>query len=537
MNMAETTKATARQARASSKGVVFNANHNTNEKVRAEQPHIDVERMKENLYFECSRKGGLIAYNGGNGGFNSTITEKQRYIEIYGKGLEARNERYKQEGHSDRCRTMQSFLKDPKTAPLESIYQIGNVHSDIPREKLSEALRQAFNEFYGAIRKQYKDNLIPLDIALHMDEATPHIHFRYTLAAQDKYGFVVPNQNAALEQMGIDRPDPSKPKSRYNNPLISFSDQTRELFYQCCEHQGLTIDREVQSTSRRQEEIHQFKFQKMREDIARLEQQLTEKEQRTQQAEEQLAAAISQTQETTQKLGQTEAALVQAKNHFQALNDDLAVIEQTRQQLKEEVTKLTYKNNAAKIEQHNLSVSLEKLQAAIQAAQKRSQEAQAAAQGIVEKLAALEQHARGEYDAYDNKTIKKYEEIPKKEEKRNIFGKVTQEASPRMYLVNADQLDKAEAALGHVWVNQYNNRRIQEIEKKLDESEIIQELEQQIQDKQIEINRLTGLSNQQQRTIEQQKQTIQAQEELIKDNGLVEELQKQQHTQHRGIHH
>lgn len=103
--------------------------------------------------------------------------------------------------------------------------------------------------------------------------------------------------------------------------------------------------------------------------------------------------------------------------------------------------------------------------------------------------------------------------------------------------MNADQLDKAEAALGHVWVNQYNNRRIQEIEKKLDESEIIQELEQQIQDKQIEINRLTGLSNQQQRTIEQQKQTIQAQEELIKDNGLVEELQKQQHTQHRGIHH
>ena len=119
----------------------------------------------------------------------------------------------------------------------------------------------------------------------------------------------------------------------------------------------------------------------MREDIARLEQQLTEKEQRTQQAEEQLAAAISQTQETTQKLGQTEAALVQAQDHFQALNDDLAVIEQTRQQLKEEVTKLTYKNNAAKIEQHNLSVSLEKLQAAIQAAQKRSQEAQAAAQG------------------------------------------------------------------------------------------------------------------------------------------------------------
>ena len=112
--------------------------------------------------------------------------------------------------------------------------------------------------------------------------------------------------------MGFDRQDTSRAKDRYNNALVSFSDSTRELFYQCCEKQGLVIDREVESPSRRQEEIHQFKFQKMQEDIVRLQKEVSVHEERARQA--------------TQTLSQTQSQL-------SALKDDLANVEKSRKEL------------------------------------------------------------------------------------------------------------------------------------------------------------------------------------------------------------
>jgi hypothetical protein len=64
----------------------------------------------------------------------------------------------------------------------------------------------------------------------------------------------MPNQNQALEAMGF-QPDPSKPRGRYNNPLVYFTDELRETFYLACERRGVQIDREVTSGSRRQLEL------------------------------------------------------------------------------------------------------------------------------------------------------------------------------------------------------------------------------------------------------------------------------------------
>lgn len=127
----------------------------------------------------------------------------------------------------------------------------------------------------------------------------------------------MPNQTQALNEMGFDRQDTSRAKDRYNNALVSFSDSTRELFYQCCEKQGLVIDREVESPSRRQEEIHQFKFQKMQEDIVRLQKEVSVHEERARQA--------------TQTLSQTQSQL-------SALKDDLANVEKSRKELENEVS-------------------------------------------------------------------------------------------------------------------------------------------------------------------------------------------------------
>lgn len=522
--MAEKIKATARQGRAAKGGRVYNANHNTDEQLRASQPHIDESRMSENLYIEINSQRNMVKHQGGQGGYNATRAEKIRYQDLFSEGLAARNERYISEGHKDRTKTISELITNPKTAPIEGIYQIGNMHTDISADRRKEMLLAAFNDFYCQLKK-YKANLYVLDISLHMDEATPHIHFRYTLAARDKFGNLMPNQNTALEEMGFERPDPNKPQSRYNNPLISFSDQTRELFYKCCEKQGLIIDREVDNPSRRQEEIHLFKFKKMQEDISRLEKELKENEKRTEQV-------LKQYQNTYEDLAQ-------AQTQLSALNNALENIEQSRKELEKEVSKLTYKKNDAQIDVHNLQINLGRLQAAIEAAQQRYQEAQAQTQAIVEKLAALEQHARAEYDAYDGRTIKKYDTIEAKPEKKNLFGKVTQEASPRMYLVDADQLDRAEQALGHVWINEYNNQSIKDLEKKLTESEAVQELRQELQNKEMEINRLSGLNAQQAREIKKKDTEIGNRDMYLIAIGKkqeYEETQTQSQSQHRKMH-
>ena len=109
-----------------------------------------------------------------------------------------------------------------------------------------------------------------------------------------------------------------------------------------------------------------------------------------------------------------------------------------------------------------------------------------------------------------------------------------------MYLVDADQLDEAERALGHVWMNKYNNTSIKDIEKKLSESEVVNELQQQIQEKTAEINRLTGENYQKDREIQKKDVQIGIYDSFLQSIGKkqeFDELEQQQKQQiHRGRH-
>ena len=109
-----------------------------------------------------------------------------------------------------------------------------------------------------------------------------------------------------------------------------------------------------------------------------------------------------------------------------------------------------------------------------------------------------------------------------------------------MYLVDADQLDEAERALGHVWMNKYNNTSIKDIEKKLSESEVVTELQQQIQEKDAEINRLIGQNQQKDSEIKKKDVQIGIYDSFLQSIGKkqdFDELEKQQKRQiHRGRH-
>lgn len=273
--MSTTTKATVRNGRSGSKGV-FNANHNTLAETRAKESHIDHERTSGNIYVQFQNDGSAVRVQGG---YNAKEFELGRYEYIYGEGLKAQNERHELSRHKERCKTMEQVYQNKKTAPMETILQVGNSKSDMDPRQQAQHLWAASCGLVNELRQKYGKNLHMLDMSMHLDEQVPHIHLRYTFAAHDPAALIigtdrlVPNQTKALKEMGFEAPEKDKARSRYNNPLIAFTDATRERFYALCEERGIHIDREVKSPSQR----HQSRLESRCEALKGLYEAMTQK--------------------------------------------------------------------------------------------------------------------------------------------------------------------------------------------------------------------------------------------------------------------
>lgn len=303
-------KASVHNGRANSRGVAYNANHNTLEQSRLNQPHIDPQRIGLNRYIQYLESGASQTYRGGEGGYDSRKHERERYEQLYGKGLNARNERYRASGHKERAKTLSQVYRDPKTAPMETIFQLGKKGSETDELTRTRVLADAWGDVLLHLHQHYKDNLVILDASLHRDETNDHIHFRYTLGATDKFGHFVPNQSAALEAMGFDGRNPATgKKDRYHNPLIAFSDEVREVFYQACERRGIQLDREVTSGSRRQLDLLAQKCSGLQKEVASAEAKLQSTKEQAETVEEAVKAAMQKLDdiETEQMFTELEA--------------------------------------------------------------------------------------------------------------------------------------------------------------------------------------------------------------------------------------
>lgn len=174
-------------------------------------------------------------------------SEQNGYVYFFGKGLEARNERYRKQRHAEKCRTIEDMRSDPKQCPEESIKQIGKHGQDIDVRVLTSII----NEYLAWETKTFP-NVKTLNLYIHLDEpnAQPHLHQRKIYLGHDKDGNLIPSQNKALTEMGIERPDPSKPQGRYNNAKITFDKMCREKFAELCKGKGLDIELEPQDPSK-----------------------------------------------------------------------------------------------------------------------------------------------------------------------------------------------------------------------------------------------------------------------------------------------
>ena len=134
--------------------------------------------------------------------------------------------------------THEAILENNKTCPEETLLQLGNMDGAVSADVLAQVSAEYFEEF----NRRYGSHVHILDWALHLDEATPHIHERHVFDAVNQYGELCPQQDKALEELGFELPKPNEKKGKYNNRKMVFDEECRKLFISICQNHGLTID-------------------------------------------------------------------------------------------------------------------------------------------------------------------------------------------------------------------------------------------------------------------------------------------------------
>ena len=185
----------------SGKHGTYNPRHNDRRFDVENSEHIDAERARQNVYWDCYR--GFTTHefreNPEQPDFSFEEIERMYYYEHYSGHVEAQNARNEKTRHTERNRTVEDLLKNNKTCPEESIYQIGTMGESVPPDTLFSIV----NEFYEEFERRFGSHIHILDWALHLDEGTPHIHERHVFDCENRYGELCPQQEKALEELGI----------------------------------------------------------------------------------------------------------------------------------------------------------------------------------------------------------------------------------------------------------------------------------------------------------------------------------------------
>lgn len=237
-------RATIHNGRTSNLGA-FTPKHNDRNFNISHAEHINPERVKLNRYWNWT----------GNPETTFEAAEIAFYEKHISAHLEAQNARYRAQRHAERAKTMDEYRRSPQTCPEEVILQIGKRGDTIPADMMARIIQEQINWE----QKQFPGVKV-LNVALHMDEqGAPHIHERRAWVYTDKDGNTAISQNKSLEQMGVELPNPDRPRGRFNNRKQTFSRMCREHLLQICREHGLEIEEIPQEKSRNGRTLDDYK--------------------------------------------------------------------------------------------------------------------------------------------------------------------------------------------------------------------------------------------------------------------------------------
>jgi len=253
---------------------VYNTKHNDRSFNINNSEHIDGERAKGNIYWDCFN-GYRTFYDKENEcelANTSEEVEELYYSVHYKEFIEGQNKRNIKNRHPERNRTTSDILKHKKTCPEETIYQIGTLDNHVS----PDILLQVVTDFMIEITERFGTHVHILDWALHLDEITPHIHERHVFDCENQYGELFPQQEKALEKLGFDLPNPEKPAGRNNNRKMVFDSACRALLFDIAKSYGLHLEKEPEYGGRKYLEKQDYILAKQKEQLKLQEQKLEE---------------------------------------------------------------------------------------------------------------------------------------------------------------------------------------------------------------------------------------------------------------------
>ena len=354
-------RATIHNGRTSNLGA-FTPKHNDRNFNINHAEHIDPERVQLNRYWNWT----------GNPETTFEAAEAAFYEKHISAHLEAQNARYRAQRHAERAKTMDEYRKSPQTCPEEVILQIGKLGDTIPADMMARIIQEQIN---------WEQKTFPgvkvLDVALHMDEqGAPHIHERRAWVYTDKDGNTAISQNKSLEQMGVELPNPDRPRSRFNNRKQVFSRMCREHLLQICREHGLEIEEIPQEKSRNGRTLDDYK-------AAEAEKRAAEAERRRQFSERAAESAEKQAESARDTARSYEEHAERVAEQINAEYGELADAGLQKQDMQKQVKQLQERID-------NLQEQLEYARADYKAAYNRCKRAEHRAADLQEILTAAE---------------------------------------------------------------------------------------------------------------------------------------------------
>ena len=101
----------------SGKDGVYNPLHNDRRFDPEHSEHIDNERVRQNIYWDCYQGYTTMADRGKEDNFSFNQIEMAYYVDHYSDYVINQNKRHEKARHPDRCKGVEDVLKNKKTCP------------------------------------------------------------------------------------------------------------------------------------------------------------------------------------------------------------------------------------------------------------------------------------------------------------------------------------------------------------------------------------------------------------------------------------
>lgn len=231
-------RATQHSGRKSSKGA-FSPKHNDRRYEFETANNINKDITENNLYYNFY--DGKYKHKDRDDKMTFENAEGKFYSQHFKKQWVDTNWRYKNQRHSEKCKSFEDWCKMDCNLPEEVYFQIGDKEDHVDANTFLKVFN-TYNKSLNDWNKSHGNPFTVLDMAIHLDEAVTQAHVRRVWHSKKSDCTNIIGQEKALEKAGIQLPKPNEKKSRYNNRKMEFDKMTRGMWLDACKQHGLDIE-------------------------------------------------------------------------------------------------------------------------------------------------------------------------------------------------------------------------------------------------------------------------------------------------------